>query len=118
MPVSYINHKGKKILYVDLSESKSEKRSLELLEETKNAYLSANEKLLVLVNTEDAYVNPVISSKMKEYGKQYFNDRAEKRAYLGVSGLKQLIMKAFSRIVGNNIRFFDSKEEALEYLVN
>lgn len=118
MPVTYITYKGKKILYVDLSESKSEKRSLELLEETKEAYLAASQKLLVLVNTNDAFINPIISSKMKEYGKQYFNERAEKRAYLGVQGLKKLILKAYTRIVGGNIQLFDDIEEAKEYLVS
>jgi hypothetical protein len=62
MPVSYIKHKGRDILYVDLTESKSEKRSLELLEETKNAYLAATGKIRVLVNSEGAYVNSVITS--------------------------------------------------------
>lgn len=44
-------------MYVDLTESKSEKRSLELLEETKDVYLKSAGQLLVLVNTEGAYVN-------------------------------------------------------------
>lgn len=118
MPVSYITYKEKKILYVDLSESKTEKRSLELLEETKDAYLAATEKLLVLVNTEGALVNPAISAKMKEYGKRYFNDRAERRAFVGVQGLKKLILKAYTGIVGGNIKMCNSVEEAKEYLVS
>ena len=118
MPVSYISHKGHKILYVDLSESSSEKRSLELLEETKEAYLEAQEKLLVLVNAEGAFVNSAVSSKMKDYGNRYFKDRAEKRAYVGIHGLKKLILNAYVRIVGGNIRVFDDLEAAKEYLVS
>ncbi|MEQ8905192.1 hypothetical protein [Ekhidna sp.] len=117
MPVSYITHKGKEILYIDLTESKSEKRSLELLEETKDAYLKATNKLLVLVNSEGAYVNAVVSSKMKEYGRTYFKDRAEKRAFVGIGGLKKLIFKAYTNIVGGNIKLFDDLEEAKDYLV-
>ncbi|WP_462250929.1 hypothetical protein [Ekhidna sp.] len=118
MPLSYITHKGKEILYVDLTESKSEARSLELLEETKDAYLAASEKLLVLVNTEGAFVNPVVSNKMKEYGKMYFKDRAEKRAFVGISGLKKLIFSAYTKITGGNVRVFDDLESAKEFLVS
>jgi len=116
MPVSYITHKGKEILYVDLTESKTEKRSLELLEETKEAYLNASGKLLVLVNTEGAFVNAVVSSKMKEYGRTYFKGRAEKRAFVGVQGLKKLILKAYVKMVGGNLKVFDDLEEAKDYL--
>lgn len=118
MSVSYITHKNKQILYVDLTQSKSEASSLELLEETKEAYLAANTKLLVLVNTEGAFVNPVVSNKMKEYGRMYFKDRAEKRAFVGIQGLKKLILKAYTRMVGGNIRVFDDVESAKEYLVS
>ena len=118
MPISYITFKGKELLYVDLTESKTEKRSLELLEETKEVYLAADKKLLVLVNTEGAFVNTVVSSKMKEYGKRYFKDRAEKRAFVGIQGLKKLILKAYTKMVGGNIRLFDDLESAKEYLVS
>lgn len=118
MPISYITHKGKEILYVDLTESKSEKRSLELLEETKEAYIKSPGKLLVLVNSEGAFINTVISEKMKQYGKQYFQGKAEKRAYVGVKGLKKIILKAYTRIVTGNIKLFDDLEEAKDYLAS
>lgn len=118
MPITYITHKNKEILYVDLTESKSEKRSLELLEETKEAYINASGKLLVLVNSEGAYINTAISEKMKQYGKLYFQDKAEKRAYVGVKGLKKIILKAYTKIVTGNIKLFDDIEEAKDYLVS
>ncbi|WP_425392228.1 hypothetical protein [Ekhidna sp.] len=118
MPVSYVNHKGREILYVDLTESKTEKRSLELLEETKEAYLNASDKLYVLVNSEGAFVNAVVSSKMKEYGRTYFKDRAEKRAFVGIHGLKKMILRAYSKMVGGNIKVFDDVEEAKDYLAS
>ena len=118
MPVAYITHNGQKILYVDLSESKSETRSFELLEETKEAYLNATEKLLVLVNTEGAYVNSNVSARMKEYGKLYFKDGAKRRAYVGIHGLKKLIFKAYTKIVGGDVKIFEDLESAKEYLVS
>jgi len=118
MPVSFITHKGQQILYVDLTESKSEKRSLELLEETKEVYMKSAGQLLVLVNTEGAYVNQEVSAKMKEYAKKYFKDKARKRAFVGVSGLKKLILKTYAVLVSGNLKLFDDIEEAKEYLVS
>lgn len=116
MPVSFITPKGKEILYVDLTESKTEKRSLELLEETKEAYMESAGKLLVLVNSEGAFVNTVVSTKMKEYGKTVFKGKAEKRAFVGIGGLKKLILKAYTKIVGGNIQVFDDINKAKDYL--
>ncbi|NQZ76828.1 MAG: hypothetical protein HRT61_12125 [Ekhidna sp.] len=116
MPIDYITHKGRKILYVDLSESKSEKRSLELLEETREAYEKAVGELYVLVNTEGAFINTTISEKMKKYGKLYFRDRAKSRAFVGVSGLKKIIMTAYMKVTGGNLKLFNDLEEAKDYL--
>jgi len=116
MPIQFITHKGVEILFVDLSESKTEKRSLELLEETKDIYVAATKKLRVLVNSEGAFINTVVSDKMKEYGKTYFKGKAEKRAFVGVQGLKKLILKAYTVIVGGNLKMFEDLEQAKDYL--
>ena len=117
MPISFIKHKGKDILFIDLSESKSEQRSLELLDEVRDAYDASPTKPLVLVNTDGAYVNQKVTAKMKEYGKRYFKDRAEKRAFVGIKGLKKLIFKAYTNVAGGNLKVFDDVEEAKDYLV-
>lgn len=118
MPINYITHKNQKILYVDLSESKSESRSLELLEETREAYENAVGELYVLINTEGAFVNATVSDKMKKYGKLYFRERAKFRAFVGVKGLKKIIMSAYIKIAGGNVKLFDDIEEAKDYLAD
>jgi len=86
------------------------------LEETKEIYLKATKKLLVLVNTEGAFINAVVSTRMKEYGRTYFKGKVEKRAFVGIQGLKKLILKAYSAIVGGNIKVFDDLDSAKDWL--
>lgn len=40
-----------------------------------------------------------------------------KSAPIGISGLKKVLLMGFSRVLKKQIRPFDTKEEALEYLV-
>ena len=118
MPVSYITHNGKEILYVDLRESKSEARSLELLEQTKDEYMKATKKLLVLVDTTGAFVNPTVSNRMKEYGKTYFKGKAEKRAFVGIQGAKKIIVRAYMAMIGGDLKLFDDVDSAKDYLAS
>jgi len=118
MPISYITHRDKKILFVDLSESKTEQRSLELLEEAKSHFIKANEKLLVLTYSEGTFVNSKVTTKMKEYGKKYFRDGAKRRPFVGITGIKKILFKAYMKIVGGEAKAFDNLDEAKEYLVS
>lgn len=118
MPISYITYKDKQILFIDLTESKTEQRSLELLEEAKKYFIEADEKLLVLTSTEGSFVNTNVTTKMKEYGKMYFSKGAKRRAFVGITGVKKILFKAYMKIVGGEAKAFDSLREAKEYLVS
>ena len=118
MPISYISYKGQDILYIDLRESKTEKRSKELLKETVKAYQESEGNLIALTNVEGAFMNPEIIEETKKYAKSLFSLKAKKRAMVGVKGLKKLIFNGYAAISGNNIRLFDTEEEAKEYLIS
>lgn len=61
---------------MDLRESKTEKRSFELLEETVKEYQKSPGNLLVLSNVEGAYMSPAVIEKTKAYAKDIFNKKA------------------------------------------
>ena len=117
MPISYITYKGKEILYIDLRESKTEQRSKELLAETVKYYEESSGNLIALTNVEGTYMNPEIIEETKKYAKSLFSVKAKKRAMVGVKGLKKLIFNSYAKISGNNIRLFDTEEEAKDYLI-
>lgn len=56
-------------------------------------------------------------SKVKEYGNTVFNEHMECSAVLGITGLKKILFNGYNRATGaTNVKTFDSKEEALDWL--
>lgn len=115
MPVSSINHKGREILHVDLRDLKHKKDVLDSFDEMKEHYLKSNE-IYLLFDMTKAYWDPDIMSKLKDYGKKYFNGRSKKRAVLGVTGLRKILMKGYTAATGTEVKLFDDLEKAKDYL--
>lgn len=44
--------------------------------------------------------------------------KVEKRAIVGITGLKKILFQGFVRIVKGNNRSFDTRERAMEFLVS
>ena len=56
--------------------------------------------------------------KASEYGKEVFNERTSKNAAIGVSGIKKILLQAYNLVVKDKLLPFNTKEEALEYLIS
>ena len=117
MGISYITHKGKKILYIDYSKCKTVAETLAILEEVKKEYLNTTGLLLTLNNFEGAYGSTEYMKKASEYGKSIFNKRTAKNAAIGVTGVKKILLNAYNLVVKDKILTFNTKEEALDFLV-
>jgi hypothetical protein len=117
MSTSFIQYKGKKILYSDYSNCKTPQETIHMLEETRKFYLSSDEKYLALNNFSNAPSNTEFMELAKKYGKELFDDRNIKEACFGLTTIKNILLAAYNLVVKNKIIAFDTKEEALEYLV-
>jgi len=117
MSVSFIHYKGKKILFADYSNCKTPQDTIAVLELTRNAYLSSNEMFLALNNFSNAPSNTEYMELAKKYAKEYFDTRNIKEACFGITGIKSILLSAYNLVVKNKILNFNSREEALEYLV-
>jgi hypothetical protein len=117
MSISYIHHKGKKILYIDYSGCKTVEETLVVLEMVKSEYGRTTGDLLTLNNFEGAYGSSKYMNKANEYAKNIFNKRTAKNAAIGVSGIKKILLQSHNLIVKDKIFPFDSKEQALDFLV-
>jgi hypothetical protein len=117
MSVSFIQHKGKKILYADYSNCKTPQETIQVLEQTRNAYLGNNEMFLALNNFSNAPSNTEYMELAKKYAKEYFDNRNIKEACFGLSGIKSILLSAYNLVVKNKVLNFNTKEEALDYLV-
>jgi hypothetical protein len=117
MSVSYISHKGKKILYVDYTKCKSPKETLDVLELVRQEYLKSNEMMITVNDFRDAYASSEFMNKVSELGKQLFTKRTIKSAAVGVAGIKKILVNAYNIFAENKVTLFDTKEEALDWVV-
>jgi hypothetical protein len=116
MSVSYINHKGKKIMIVDYRQCKSTEDTLKVLEQVRQEYMKTNEMIISLNDFRDAYGSNEFMKKANELGKELFDKRTIKTAAIGVTGIKKILVNAYNVFVKNKIMIFDTKEEALDWL--
>jgi len=116
MPINWMEHKGKKILYIDYS-NQTKEDTIKMLDDVKEVFLKLDEKVLVLDNFEGCFASDEFMKKAKEYGKEYFAPKKKKAAALGINGIKKILLSAFNTFSSDKLVPFDTKEEALEYLV-
>lgn len=117
MSNSFIHYKGKKILYSDYSNCKTAQETIEVLEQTRKIYLASDEMYLALNNFSHAPSNTEYVELAKKYGKELFDKRNIREACFGLSGVKNILLWAYNLVVKDKIVAFETKEEALEYLV-
>jgi len=116
MSISWIEYKGKNILYMQYK-GKTKEEMLQMLEEIAEIHIKSEEKLLTLDDFEGAFAFDEFMKKAKELDKEIFSKKTKRGAILGVKGIKKILLKAFNSITLVQVQPFDTKEEALEYLV-
>jgi hypothetical protein len=113
---SIINHKGKEILYVDYQNLKEEE-IIQAMDDATEYALQLNRPMLRLSNMTGAYAVPNVFKKAKESGKRT-EHLTIKRAAVGITGAKKVLINAFNAFTGNNAKAFDTVEEAKDWLVS
>ncbi len=117
MSVSYLSYKGKKIMLIDYTKCKTVEDTLSVLEKVRQEYLKTSEKLITLNDFTGAYGSSEFMKKASQLGKELFNSRTHKTAAIGVSGMKKILVNTYNAFMSNKLYIFDTKEEALEFLV-
>ena len=118
MPVSYITHNNRKILHVDFKDIKDKETVLNNLEDMVKFYKSATEDIYLLLDVRGTFTDPEVMDKLKNYGKTVFKGKSKKRAVLGVSGIKSLLLRAYSMFTNTDVAPFDDIEAAKNYLAD
>lgn len=117
MPVSWIEHKGKKILYFDNRGFDSPDTFLPNLETLKEEVIAADGGILILSDFRDTTVPTAFMTRVKKYGKEIFNAKFAKHAIIGITGLKKALATAYITFSGDKMVLYPSEEEAKDYLV-
>ena len=111
-----IKYKGKSILFADYSTCKNKEEIFALLESSVEVLSNSPEKLRVLINVERVSGTREFQKRAKELGEKT-EDKVLKRAVLGITGLKKVLLMGFNNFTKKKAHPFDTKEEALEFLV-
>jgi hypothetical protein len=117
MSVSWIEHKGIKILYTDWRQ-KAPKQLLELLYEYTETIKSIDESV-VIHRISDMRGVPISNTMLnlgKEFGKDVFAKRKGKSIFLGANGLRKFYFQVYKFATGYNTETKESLDEALDYI--
>jgi hypothetical protein len=117
MPTSWITHEGKRIVYTDFRDCKSEGEMREVFEKAVQMVLASPEPVLTMNNFDGVAVPAAFLRTLRTRGADYrHNVRA--KAVLGVTGIKKTLINTYSVLSGIDARAFDTEAEALAYLVS
>lgn len=117
MPVSTINHQGKTILYIDYTPYKNKDEMIANLHKVADYYKKAILPVSSLTDVTGAYLSNEFIDEMKSLTREVFQEKSNKAAVIGITGIKKILLDAFNMITKNGgIKAFNTKEEALSYL--
>jgi len=114
--IHFVEHKGKKILMIDLSHAAPTQMQL-LLEHVRiKVAQHARESLLTLGDLEGAEIDHAVAMKMKEV---LTLDRpfVKKAAFIGADKVPHAFLENFHNFSQRDIPTFKTREEAMDWLV-
>ena len=114
--IHFIEHKGKQILSIDYSQATAQQMLLLLEHVRVTVAQHSRESLLTLADFTGAEIDRTVATKMKEV---LTLDRpfVKKTAWLGTDSIPHAYMEGFQTFSRREIATFQTREEALEWLV-
>ncbi|MEW6701179.1 MAG: hypothetical protein AB1298_00525 [Bacteroidota bacterium] len=115
--ISFIDHKGKKILLYDFSYTKKSDDVIVLIKQAGTiAKKQPPRSILVLTDVTEAHYSVETTQALKELAKEN-TPYVKASAVTGVTGIKKVIFDAILKFSGRDIKLFNSREEAFDWLV-
>ena len=116
MPIKYIEHNGKRILYIDFR-NKNGDQNVATLEEVANEMRLWSQKGLTLSDFRNSTGSPAYMARIKQLGVEVFIPKTIKNAAIGLTGLQKVLLNAFNTFCKTSAHAFDNEEEAKEWLI-
>lgn len=115
--VKFIEHKGKKILFIDMS-NLLEDEVLAVIDYAKKIIRNQPEKsVFVLTDVTHARYNTLVVSAMREYVKGN-KPYVKASAIIGINPIKRIIFNKIMEFSQRELFAFDTAEKAMDWLVN
>lgn len=112
----WMEHKGKKIMYVDYRGLKPNE-IMPLMKETNDAVAASQGKVRILGHVKGAVVTREVMDYLKRSARMVLRHRTEKIAVVGATGLMAVFFDSFVVALERDFaRKFATEEEALKWL--
>jgi hypothetical protein len=113
--IKYIEHKGKKILHIDMSNC-MEDEAMAVMEESKKMIRSQPEKsVLTLTDVTHTRYNAAVVTAFQEYAKGN-KPHVRAAAILGINAIKKIIFNKVMEFAEREIIAFDDANKAKDWL--
>lgn len=120
MNISKIQYKGKEIVITSYKDCRSKEQMIDVLQQSVNYIRSKPQtNILHLTDIRGGFGSVEFMNEVKRWNKDLFTKKLSKSAIIGVEGVKFILLKAYNSVPTVTIKTvpFESKEEALEYLI-
>jgi len=108
---------GQWVLYLDCREL-DEKQLLEILDEAAEILKPMTAKVPVLANVESTTLSTEFMEKLKQLATEVYTKKVDYSAIVGVSGVKKVLLSSYNFLLKQDMRAFNTEEEALEWLTS
>jgi hypothetical protein len=115
MSVKWVEHEGKRILYVDFR-GLEEEQLVEQVNAMAQEIAKSPGNLRVLTNFEGARATTKFMSRAKQIGKDQVGTKVVKSAAVGITGIKEVLLVGYNRFTGRNLVSFKTEAQALDWL--
>jgi len=113
--VAFIQHKGKQILHIDMSECKAEE-TLSVIKQARGIIgKQAGKSVLTLTDSTNTRFNEEVTDALKEYV-NHNKPFVKAAAVVGVTGLRKILYNTAMLFSGREIVAFDDRQKALDWL--
>ena len=109
-------HQNKKIILADFSNTKPDEQLLAFPEIQEHISANPEKSVLLLTDVTNAIYNSASSAAIKEWSSKN-TPFVKASAVVGASGFLAVVLAGIRLFTGRDIRSFDSRNEAMDWLV-
>lgn len=114
MPVTWIEHNGNQILYMDFTDVDREEM-LKVLHETVEVLKSNTSSTPLIANYTNTHISSKFMSEVQKFGREQ-DDKLGKLAVVGIGGFRKVFAQGYNKFTGQNVLVADTLEEAKEFV--
>ena len=116
MPVSWVEHKGKRILFIDHEQTPDKQAMVNNALTAREMVMGAQPGILAMQDMTGTYISKEFMDTTRGSGKEV-TARIDKMALIGVTGVKKVLLSSFVALTGfRKFKLFENRDDALEWL--